>query len=262
VTDEELTRGWQSWHEARLRATMAPLGLASLTATHWLTPVPTSYEGIPGQWRADDASIVGEASALDGMPVLERGEPVGVVSGASVALLPGHEIAWGKRRLRHFERDGSLALRLYDPSTPARALLRDIDAYAPGAEWAVRGRFIPATAGERLELTAIDGYVGEEPAAGLVEFELFGQELRLRVTGGPNGLKAIFGDTTNRDETYAFRFLTIGAPDASGHVTVDFNRSYLPPCAFSDFYVCQLPPAGNRLPVPVRAGEKGVVRAR
>ena len=49
------------------------------------------------------------------------------------------------------------------------------------------------------------------------------------------------------------------AADADGHVVVDFNRAYLPPCAFSDFYVCPLPPAGNRLDRPIRAGEKKVL---
>ena len=66
--------------------------------------------------------------------------------------------------------------------------------------------------------------------------------------------------TTSGDETYRFRFLTLRADGGAGEIDVDLNRAYLPPCAFSDFYVCPLPPLQNRLTVPVRAGEKTVVR--
>ena len=60
-----------------------------------------------------------------------------------------------------------------------------------------------------------------------------------------------------RGETYgAGRFLWVDAPDAYGRTVVDFNRAYNPPCAFSAFATCPLPPAQNRLPLEIRAGEK------
>jgi len=36
---------------------------------------------------------------------------------------------------------------------------------------------------------------------------------------------------------------------------LDFNRAYSPPCAFTDFATCPLPPAPNRLSVAIEAGE-------
>jgi hypothetical protein len=69
-------------------------------------------------------------------------------------------------------------------------------------------------------------------------------------------LFAAFSDATSGNESYRFRFLRMPAPEPDGSVTVDFNRAYLPPCAFSDGYVCVFPPPTNRWDVPVRAGER------
>jgi hypothetical protein len=67
----------------------------------------------------------------------------------------------------------------------------------------------------------------------------------------------MFRDRTSVDETYpAGRFLHVTNPDAEGRVVVDFNRAYNPPCAFSPFATCPLPPRQNVLPVRVAAGEK------
>ena len=67
----------------------------------------------------------------------------------------------------------------------------------------------------------------------------------------------IFRDRTAGDSTYpAGRFLYVAKPDANGRVVVDFNRAYTPPCAFTPFATCPLPPRQNWLPLAVRAGEQ------
>ena len=73
----------------------------------------------------------------------------------------------------------------------------------------------------------------------------------------PEGLFIVFTDQTAGDTTYpACRFLSTDAPDSNGHVMLDFNRATNPPCAYTDFATCPLPPPQNRLPVPVAAGEQ------
>jgi uncharacterized protein (DUF1684 family) len=67
----------------------------------------------------------------------------------------------------------------------------------------------------------------------------------------------LFTDATSGVTTYpANRSLLVDAPDAQGAVTLDFNRAVNLPCAYTDFATCPLPPAGNRLPIAVEAGEK------
>lgn len=258
ATDDAFRRSWAAWHQARLRATLSPLGLASLAATHWLTNEPTPYDGVPGVWSATRDGVRGVAEELTGSAVLQDGEPYATVGGDGVTLRSGQEIAWGDKRLRYFERDGVLALRLIDPDAPTRSAVRDILAFEPDENWVYEADFTPADADHRFRNEAIDGHVAEEHPAGTVSFDLNGEAVSLTVTGGPRGFSAVLADGTSGSETYRFRFLRIDAPGADGRVRVDFNRLYLPPCAFSDFYVCPLPPAGNRLTTPIRAGEKNL----
>jgi hypothetical protein len=70
-------------------------------------------------------------------------------------------------------------------------------------------------------------------------------------------LLVLFTDATSGITTYvANRALSVGAPDTSGQVTLDFNRATNLPCAYTDFATCPLPPPENRLPVAIEAGEK------
>lgn len=250
---------WTSWHEARERATASPFGLASLVATHWLTAAPEQFDDVPGSWHAGFDGIIGEGDELDGLTVLQGGRPVSVVAGNTVTLTAGQDIEWRDRRLRYFERDGALALRVLDPEAPTRTRLGGIDVFAQDPSLVLTASFSPAAPNSRVEITAIDGHVSDDSPAGVLAIEFPDGVETLTVVSERGGLHAVFGDGTSGDETYGFRFIDMPEPDADGRVVVDFNRAYLPPCAFSDFYVCPLPPAGNRLARPIRAGEKNVL---
>jgi uncharacterized protein len=72
-----------------------------------------------------------------------------------------------------------------------------------------------------------------------------------------NSLFVIFGDKTNKTQTYgAGRFLIAEQPDNEGFTYLDFNKSYNPPCAFTPYATCPLPPKQNQLSVSITAGEK------
>ena len=256
---DAFSRDWADWHEARERGTGSPLGLASLVATHWLAAAPSEYDGVPGSWRAAPEGIVGSGDHLDGLSILQGGRPIGVVSGPTVTLTAGQDIEWGDKRLRYFERDGALALRLLDPDAPTRAALQGIDAFPPTDEFVVAGRFRAAEQDTSVEFTTIDGHRSEDAPAGFVDLDLPDGPASLTVTLERGRLHAVFADGTSGTESYRFRFLDLALPGEDGAVVADFNRAYLPPCAFSDFYVCPLPPAGNRLSTPIRAGEKNVL---
>jgi uncharacterized protein (DUF1684 family) len=257
--DDAFARAWHAWHRARLRATLSPLGIAALTATHWLTGEPQRLPGVPGEWWSDIDVIVGRGSELDGLALLRDGTDAGVITGDTVRLSAGTEVVAGERRFRFFDRDGSLALRVLDPEAPVRTSTADIGHFEPDERWVIAGRFSPADPATTFAVTSIDGYVAEERLAGSVALTIDGEDIDLTVTGGPSGLRAVIADGTSGTESYRFRFLGMPAPGPDGVVRVDFNRAYLPPCAFSDEYVCPLPPPNNRFSTPVRAGETALV---
>lgn len=233
----EFDQAWNSWHEARRRIVTAPHGLASLVGTHWLRPEPQEIEGLEGRWWLDGASIVG-----DGFTVEEGGE-----------------VLVGSRVYRHFRRDDEVALRVLDPAAPSRAAVGGIDAYAPDEAWVLRGHFEPAEEGATVDVEEIDGYTESSVFAGTVTVSIGGVEVSFLATGPRSRMQVVFSDATSGSETYRFRFLALRAEGGGpGPIEVDFNRAYLPPCAFADFYVCPLPPAENRLTVPVEAGEKNL----
>jgi uncharacterized protein (DUF1684 family) len=96
------------------------------------------------------------------------------------------------------------------------------------------------------------------PNPGAVVFQRGGRTYRLQaLEGADGGLFLIFADRTNGHGSYgAGRYLDASAPDAGGRVRLEFNRAYNPPCAFTPFATCPLPPPENRLDLAIPAGEK------
>ena len=116
-----------------------------------------------------------------------------------------------------------------------------------------------------MKVANVIGQVNDYPSPGVVEFKLQGKTLRLTPvfeTPAADELFYIFKDGTAGKATYgAGRFVYSALPDQEGMVVLDFNRAYSPPCAFTDFATCPLPPPANRLSVSIEAGEKDPHRA-
>jgi len=231
----------------RWAAVSAPHGTAALRHTHWLDAEPRAYDGAPGLWRGEGGRVVGT-----GLP--------GTVS--DVTLSAGEHLDVGALRLKAINRGGAPALRVFDPEAPGRTSLRGILSFPHDDAWAIAGVFHPAAEGQSIVIESVDGYEREEPAVGTISLEVDGDAVDLTVWGDlDDELEAVIADGTSNVDAYRFRFLPIDVPGADGGVTVDFNRAYLPPCAFSDHYVCPLPPLNNRLAARVEAGERIADRA-
>ncbi|WP_164861807.1 DUF1684 domain-containing protein [Microbacterium sp. CPCC 204701] len=225
----------RQWIDDREIAVWSPHGIASLASTHWLDADERSYDGAPGLWRQEGDTIVG--SALPG----------------EVRLAAGEEAQVGDVAVRAHLRDGTLALRVLDPQAATRRGISAIVRAPYDPLLRVPGRFTPTPRSSPTE--SVDGYRSSTVYDGTVSFRLGGRELELTVTRDHATLFAAFRDATSGTESYPFRFLRPPLPDDDGRVTVDLNRGYLPPCAFSDHYACVFPPPGNRWDVPVLGGE-------
>ncbi|MEE7559947.1 DUF1684 domain-containing protein, partial [Xanthomonas sp. Kuri4-2] len=139
-----------------------------------------------------------------------------------------------------------------------------LDVWPADPRWRIAARYVPNPPGKTLPIVDIVGITTEQPNAGAVEFERDGRRYRLEAIGEPGQpLFLVFADRTSGHGSYpAGRFIDVDAPDPSGHVLIDFNRAYNPPCAFTPFATCPLPPPENRLDLAVTAGEKTYHAAR
>lgn len=197
---------------------------------------------------APEAAITSE-----GKPVTEAIELKPDTSGSPTMLQSGPV------RFYVIERGGKLGVRVKDNDSAARKNFKGIDSYPIDPKWRIEARFEKYDPPKQLPITNVLGQTEPQPCPGAIVFEVDGKEYRLEpiLEGDDPDFFVIFGDATNRTTTYgAGRFLYTAPPDANGKVIIDFNKAYNPPCVFSPFATCPLPPKQNKLPLAIEAGEK------
>ncbi|MEE4545622.1 DUF1684 domain-containing protein [Streptomyces sp. V4-01] len=236
---------WEQWRERRRASVSAAAGPLALTGTHWLEDLADGVApGLPGRWLAENGAVVHEA---DGVRTALETE------GGPLSLADG-------RTVRAISRDGQLAVRVWDPASAARTSFAGIDVFAHDERWAVPGIFRPYAATRSVLVPNADGRERGLGLGGELTFTADGVEHTLSVAVEDDGrLWAVVADGTSGKSTFRFRFLYTPAPAADGSVTVDLNRTQLPPCAFADAFICPFPPPGNTLPYPLTAGERAVL---
>ncbi|MFF3073325.1 DUF1684 domain-containing protein [Kitasatospora sp. NPDC057936] len=264
---ETAAEDWKHWSDHRAASVSAPHGQLALTGTHWLEPEPGVLPGLPGLWWADAEGVRLRAVAADGITVggATVGGDASPVDG-EVLLRPDTDPAadiatLGDVLLVPIEREGELALRVFDPAAPRRASFAGISAYPYSPEWAVPAVFTPFDAADAQSVVVPNADGKERPLAvtGQIAFTVAGEHRTLTVSSAGDRLSGVIADATSGIDTYRFRFITLPAPDADGRTVLDLNRAYLPPCAFADHFICPFPPPGNRLDFAVEAGEKQVL---
>jgi uncharacterized protein (DUF1684 family) len=151
------------------------------------------------------------------------------------------------------KRGDRYGIRLKDKNSSFRREFTGLHWYPVKESARVTARFVAAP--EKLTIPNILGQKEQETCPGYAVFQWEGHELRLYPTEEDGRLFYVFRDLTTGHETYpAGRFLYSDMP-LDGHVVLDFNRAYNPPCAFTPYATCPLPPPQNRLPVRIEAGE-------
>ena len=156
------------------------------------------------------------------------------------------------------KRNNQFGVRLRDTLHPSRLSLKEIPSYKFGKKWIIEASFKP---GEKGQVVKMDNQVGmeiENPLAGTLTFTHRGEEHTLdALSGGEDALFVIIADATSNVTTYGGgRYMYPKKADANGKVILDFNRAENPPCVFTDYATCPLPPPQNILPFEVLAGEQ------
>ncbi|HWB83971.1 MAG TPA: DUF1684 domain-containing protein [Bryobacteraceae bacterium] len=245
---------WRSQREAALKA---PDGWLTVSGLFWLR------EG-DNRFGRDEANqiVLPDGPARTGVFHLHSGKVTVDIEGATRPLQPDSDVAAdmvkvGRLTLTVIKRGDRFGIRMRDPDSKMRRDFHGIASYPTNEQYRVTARFVPSPS--KIAITNLLGQTTPEDSPGYVVFRLNGKELRLYpVVDDPasKSLFFVFRDLTTGKTTYgAGRFLEAEAPH-NGQVTLDFNEAYNPPCAFTPYATCPLPPKENRLPVAIEAGEK------
>lgn len=165
----------------------------------------------------------------------------------------------GTMRFQIIKRGQRYGVRVKDPEAETRTHFQGLEYFPIDPKWRVEARFEPYNPVKKIPITDVTGMTSENDSPGALVFTIDGQEYRIDpiLEEGSDQLFLIFKDATSRDTTYqAGRYLYTARPGPDGKVIVDFNKAYNPPCAFTDFATCPLPPKQNNLPIRIEAGEK------
>ncbi|MFC4244427.1 DUF1684 domain-containing protein [Gryllotalpicola reticulitermitis] len=258
-----------NFHRRREESVKQPQGSLALVNTQWITGAVDAAQtvwGVPGTYYplpAGEKGIRLVAAAADGISV--DGE---VVDGEVTLFARDAEKASAIRFDDHTtgtvivnEPGDQYGLRVWDSQADDLLAFGSIDAYAYNPEWVINATFTPVE-GLSVGFEHLKDE-GERDTAipGEITFRKDGVDYNLAAFKSGRALQLVFGDSTNGDESYSVgRFLFV-APSPDGTITLDFNLAVLPPCAFSYQFNCPMPPKQNRFDVPIRAGEKQVLKA-
>jgi uncharacterized protein (DUF1684 family) len=250
---------WEVWHREHESVRADRHGFLAITGLHWLTGEPQRFPDAPGEWWTGPDGVV--VLLADGEELVVDGESVhGEHAFGHIPERGGVTVGFGDSVVEVARRGGSDVVRPRHPDSRVLAAYSGTPAYPADSRWVVTGRYVPFDQPRPTTVGAVvEGLQHVYDAPGRIDFELDGRPLSLTAFNGatPGSLFVLFTDETSGVTTYAAnRSLKVDAPAADSTVVVDFNRATNLPCAYTEFATCPLPPAENRLPVAIEAGEK------
>ena len=157
------------------------------------------------------------------------------------------------------KRGERIGVRVKDTNSQTRREFKGLDYFPIDPKWRIEARFEPYQPAKTIPITNVLGMTNDETSPGAFAFEVDGKTYRIDpiLEKGETDWFVMIADETTGKETYgAGRYLYVTLPDASSKVVIDFNKAYSPPCAFTNFATCPLPPRQNHLPFRIEAGEK------
>ncbi len=262
----------EAWKNRRRESLLQEAGWLTLVGLYWFQEGENRFGSDPGgelvlgikdvppllatfQRKGNQVSV--EVPA--GLHVTHGGEVVGRLPLRADADGNPTLLEYGTISFYVIRRGQRVGLRVKDRKSPVYLGFRGVDSFPPSLEWRIEGRLIPAPGGTTVAVPNVLGQVNQEVSPGKVLFQYKGMEYGLiPLQSDPKeDLFFVFGDTTNGRETYGGgRFLVARPPAPDGTVVLDFNRATNPPCVFTPYATCPLPPKENRLNLRVEAGER------
>ncbi|MGB8339585.1 MAG: DUF1684 domain-containing protein [Burkholderiales bacterium] len=266
----------QRWRAERLQNLTKDDGWLTVAGLYWLKPGANNAGSGPNNTiifpRGKSPDIVGTFELQSGKVSFTPRPNSGVTFGGKPLLQtitlksdvesPDKPTVLDLNSLRFYiiKRGELMGVRIKDFTSAARTAFKGLNYFELSPAWRVEAKLEPHNPPKKISIVNVLGMTAQEPSPGALVFSVNGKTYRLDAVGerGADTLDIMFADDTNGRDTYgAGRYLDAekvpGKPDT---YLLDFNKSYSPPCSFTRFATCPLPPPQNRLKISVTAGEK------
>jgi len=266
------TKEIDQWRAERLASLTGESGWLSLIGLFWLKEGKNTFGSEP----ANDIVLpkdkvparAGAFTLANGVVTFETSQPnTFMINGepvTSAQLRNDTEdkptiIATNSLTFQIIKRGDKLGLRVKDKNNSDRANFKGLEYFPADLKWRIDARFEPYNPPKPMPILNVLGMESDEPSPGAIVFEVNGKTYRLDAMTEKDEPRffMIFADDTRGKDTYgAGRYLYVDPPDGNNHLVIDFNKAYSPPCAFTNYATCPLPPKQNVLSLAINAGEK------
>jgi uncharacterized protein len=194
----------------------------------------------------------------NGVEAFSDGKQVSEIELAADAQGKPTVIQNGSQTFYLIKREDRFGIRLKDKNSKERTNFTRLNWFPVNEKYKVKAKFEAFETPKEVLIPNVLGGNFKMKSPGVLRFKLNGKKYALEpvLEEGSDELFIIFRDATSKTETYgAGRFLYAKRAE-NGQVTLDFNKAENPPCAYTAFATCPLPPPQNRLEVEIKAGEK------
>jgi uncharacterized protein (DUF1684 family) len=269
-TSVSYSREIEDWHASRINNLRSPDGWLNLAGLYWLEEGKNSFGSDPGNKIVfPKAAIAGSAGYFE-----RNGSTVKIVvqdnvdikvNGFAVkeAVIYDKDsgrppvVSHGSLRWTIIRRDDRIGVRLRNLESQQAIDFKDIERYPIDSMWRIAAALRKETSPQTIAITNILGQTSQQQTPGKLVFTISGKQYTLDALEEGDHLFVIFADATSGKTTYpSGRFLYVKKPDADGVTSIDFNKAFNPPCAFTPYATCPLPPKQNVLDLEITAGEK------
>ncbi|HET6267553.1 MAG TPA: DUF1684 domain-containing protein [Acidobacteriota bacterium] len=260
------------WRAKREKRLMSDDGWLTLVGLFWLNEGENKMGSDPGNTvifpKDRSAPVVGSLWLEKGKVRIEAKPDSGITSDnkpvTSMALVSDADENVDPTQLHLnslmfyiISRADKLGVRVKDSKNPAKIHFSGLQYFPTSTDWKIEAKLVPNNPPKKIPITNILGMTQDNDSPGTLVFQKDGKTYHLDALKEEDQLFILFKDQTSGKETYGIgRFVNTDAPDAQGKVILDFNKAYNPPCAFTSYATCPLPPPQNRLAMRVEAGEK------
>ncbi len=267
--ESDYERGINKWRAAHETELLADGGWLTVAGLFWLKEGVNTV-GAGGnydvqltdnftQGKFGEIIFSGGNAALNIVPGVEAksdGKIITKIDLASDEKTKPNRIEGGSQTFYLIKREDRFGIRLKDLKNPERTKFSGLEWFAIDPKLEVTADLEPYPEPKDVKVPNVLGGTFPYKSPGILKFKIRGKEYRLQPVIEDDHLFIIFRDLTSKSSTYgAGRFLYADAPK-DGKVVLDFNKAENPPCAFTAFATCPLPPQQNRLEVAIKAGEK------